>query len=138
MHRALETSFGFTLAAAPAGLPVKAMTISRSRDSGKLAKYGLDALTAAQWSHAGRIRTEAAFAMLSGTAPPLPRACPLASAYELTNKGASDQTGSAVHHSRSRARNFVPDLQSASPGGPCRRATRQQSPICLLFIIRMA
>ena len=37
------------------------------------AEYGLGALTAAQillsWSHAGRIRTEAAFAMLSGTAP---------------------------------------------------------------------
>ena len=38
-----------------------------------VAEYGLGALTAAQillsWSHAGRIRTEAAFAMLSGTAP---------------------------------------------------------------------
>jgi transposase len=37
------------------------------------AEYGPGALTAAQilpsWSHAGRIRTEAAFAMLSGTAP---------------------------------------------------------------------
>jgi transposase len=37
------------------------------------AEYGLGALTAAQillsWSHAGRIRSEAAFAMLSGTAP---------------------------------------------------------------------
>ena len=37
------------------------------------AEYGMDALTAAQillsWSHAGRIRTEAAFGMLSGTAP---------------------------------------------------------------------
>jgi transposase len=36
-------------------------------------EYGLGALTAAQlllsWSHAGRIRTEAAFAMLSGTSP---------------------------------------------------------------------
>ena len=37
------------------------------------AEYGLGALTAAQvllsWSHAGRIRSEAAFGMLSGTAP---------------------------------------------------------------------
>jgi transposase len=37
------------------------------------AEYGLGVLTAAQvllsWSHAGRIRSEAAFAMLSGTAP---------------------------------------------------------------------
>jgi transposase len=37
------------------------------------AEYGLGALSAAQillsWSHPGRIRTEAAFAMLSGTAP---------------------------------------------------------------------
>jgi transposase len=37
------------------------------------AEYGLGSLTAAQlllsWSHAGRIRSEAAFAMLSGTAP---------------------------------------------------------------------
>jgi transposase len=37
------------------------------------AEYGLGHLTAAQlllsWSHAGRIRTEAAFGMLSGTAP---------------------------------------------------------------------
>jgi transposase len=37
------------------------------------AEYGLGVLTAAQillfWSHPGRIRTEAAFAMLSGTAP---------------------------------------------------------------------
>ena len=37
------------------------------------AEYGLGALTAAQillsWSHAGRIATEPAFAMLSGTAP---------------------------------------------------------------------
>jgi transposase len=37
------------------------------------AEYGMGALTAAQillsWSHAGRIRSEAAFGMLSGTAP---------------------------------------------------------------------
>ena len=37
------------------------------------AEYGLGYLSAAQillsWSHAGRIRSEAAFAMLSGTAP---------------------------------------------------------------------
>jgi transposase len=37
------------------------------------AEYGLGMLTAAQlllsWSHAGRIRSEAAFGMLSGTAP---------------------------------------------------------------------
>ena len=44
-----------------------------ARASDPRATHGLSALTAAQillsWSHAGRIATEQAFAMLSGTAP---------------------------------------------------------------------
>jgi transposase len=53
--------------------PGQARSNDRAPQGLVAAEYGLGALTAAQillsWSHAGRIRTEAAFAMLSGTAP---------------------------------------------------------------------
>jgi transposase len=63
-----------TLAEVAADLETQITVIVEDMAPGLVAaEYGLGALTAAQillsWSHAGRIRTEAAFAMLSGTAP---------------------------------------------------------------------
>jgi transposase len=63
------------------------------------AEYGVGALTAAQillaWSHAGRIRSEAAFAMLSGTAP-VPVASGRTSRHRLNRLG-DRQLNRALH-----------------------------------------
>jgi transposase len=80
------------------------------------AEYGLGAITTAQvllsWSHAGRIRSEAAFAMLSGTAP-VPVSSGRTDRHRLNRLG-DRQLNRALHTiAVSRMRNHPPTLAYA-------------------------
>jgi transposase len=89
------------LASEAAGLEAQIAAIVEHTTPGlAAAEAGMGALSAAQmllsWSHAGRIRSEAAFAMLSGTAPvPVPPAAPTATGS--TPRRPPAQPGPARH-----------------------------------------
>ena len=88
------------LAAEAAGAEAQIAAIARGHGPGLVAaEPGVGALTAAQillaWSHAGRIRSEAAFAMLSGTAP-VPVASGRTSRHRLNRLG-DRQLNRALH-----------------------------------------
>ena len=87
------------LAEVAADLEAQISEIVEDMAPGLVAEYGLGYLSAAQillsWSHAGRIRTEQAFAMLSGTAP-VPVSSGQTDRHRLNRLG-DRQLGRAIH-----------------------------------------
>ena len=101
-----------------------------------LAEPGVGVITAAAilnaWSHAGRIRSEAAFAMLAGVAP-IPASSGQTVRHRL-NRAGDRQLNRALHTivlSRLTARCRDPRLCRASPGGGTERPGDQALPQAL-------
>jgi transposase len=92
------------LAAEADDLHAELDTLIRRRAPGLLAEPGIGVVCAAQllnaWSHAGRLRSEAAFAMLGGAAPiehRRARSCVIASTAAVTGSATGPCTPSSCH-----------------------------------------